>query len=320
MFGFTWEDVLRIAHDAEAGGFRNIWLSDHLFLGDRISLDCLETWSTLAAIAACTTKIRIGAMVTCQTYRNPALLAKIAASIDRISGGRLDFGIGAGWKENEYLAYGYDFPATGVRIDQLAETLEICTRLWTEERATFHGTHYRIDDAPCSPKPLQQPLPVWIGGGKPRIMRLAAKWAHGFNYLTGGFPTADRVAPAMRELDDVCRAVGRDPKSLRRSVVLFVIVARSRAEVDAIVAEQAQFRGPVAAWRANGFRTSADSFTATELLSSQPQLIAGTPDEVRDRLKEYAAAGADDANLRFAYRHERAMTQLFGTDVMPALQ
>src|SRR6185436_468608 len=144
QFGFSYADVVGIAREAETAGFRALWVSDHLFLGaDAVTTDCLEAWT---------------------------LLAKIAAGVDHMSGGRLEFGIGAGWKEVEYKAYGYEFPDAPTRVTQLVETLEICTRLWSEPKATYHGKHYRIDDAVSSPKPLQKPLPIWIGGTKPRVM------------------------------------------------------------------------------------------------------------------------------------------------------
>jgi len=306
QFGFTWPDILAISRDAEAGGFRTVWLSDHLFLNkDSVATDCLEAWTGLAALAVSTSRIRLGAMVTCVSYRSPSLLAKIAAGVDQMSGGRLEFGIGAGWKEVEYRAYGYEFAPPKIRVDQLAEALEICTRMWTQERATYHGKHYRIDDALSSPKPVQQPLPIWIGGRKPRILRLAAKWAHAFNWLPDtGFPTAAQVRPAMRELDDVCRAAGRDPASLKRGVFLYAVIAATRAEIDTIVAEVAG-------------RTKV---APKEWLAARPGAIVGTPDELRDRFKEYAAAGTQDANVMFPYRYERQMVQLFGAEVLPALR
>ena len=178
QFGFKFEEILAIANDARAAGFTRLWVSDHLFNDpDAIATDCLEAWTLLAALAVKTEGIRIGAMVTCQSYRNPALLAKIAADVDVMSGGRLEFGVGAGWKELEYRAYGYPFPDGPTRVTQLIETLEICTRMWKEPRATYHGKHYRIDDALCSPKPMQRPLPIWIGGSKPRVMRAGARYA-----------------------------------------------------------------------------------------------------------------------------------------------
>src|SRR5438093_1164203 len=215
QFGFKFEDVLAIAHDGEAAGFTRLWLSDHLFLGpDSAQTDCLEAWTLLAALAVQTRRIRIGPMVTAQSYPNPALLAKIAAGVDVMSGGRLDFGIGAGWKEIEYRAYGYDFPDAPTRVTQMAETLEICTRMWKEDRATYHGKHYRIDGALCSPKPLQRPLPIWIGGSKPRVMRTAAKFAHAFNLNVSASSPAE-FPDRMRDLDEACRAVKREPKRCR---------------------------------------------------------------------------------------------------------
>ena len=320
MFGFTWDDIREMAHAAETGRFTSVWLSDHLFLGERTSVDCLDTWSTLCAIAVLTKTIRLGAMVTCQRYRSPALLAKIAATVDRISGGRLDFGVGAGWKADEHTAYGYDFALPSARVDQLVETLEICTRMWTKERATYAGRYYRVEDAPCSPKPLQRPLPIWIGGGKPRILRVAVRWAHALNLLHAGFPSARDVAPVMRELDALCRSSGRDPRALRRSTLLFVMVARTRRELDDIVGEQARSHGPVVSWRASGSGASGDLTTPKEWLAARPGVIAGTPDEVGEALKEYSSAGIDHVGVRFAHPHEREMLGLFARDVLPGLR
>ncbi|HET9809706.1 MAG TPA: TIGR03560 family F420-dependent LLM class oxidoreductase, partial [Candidatus Limnocylindria bacterium] len=212
QFGFSYSDVLGIAREAETAGFRALWVSDHLFLGpDAVATDCLEAWTLLAALAVDTKKIRIGPMVTAQSYRNPALLAKIAAGVDQMSGGRVEFGVGAGWKEVEYKAYGYEFPDAPTRVTQLVETLEISTRLWTEDKATFRGKHYRIEDAVSSPKPVQKPLPIWIGGTKPRVMRIAAKYAHAFNMSNPGQPAELRIAELDRLLPEACKAVSRDP-------------------------------------------------------------------------------------------------------------
>src|SRR5881296_79895 len=158
QLGFKFEDVLAIALDAERAGFTRLWVSDHLFLDpNAANTDCLEAWTLLAALAVRTERIRIGPMVTSQSYRNPALLAKIAAGVDQMSGGRLEFGVGAGWKEDEYDAYGYDYLPAGSRLEQLKDALEITRRLWTEDRATYHGRQYRVNNAVCAPKPLQVP-------------------------------------------------------------------------------------------------------------------------------------------------------------------
>ncbi|MGH2499879.1 MAG: TIGR03560 family F420-dependent LLM class oxidoreductase [Candidatus Limnocylindria bacterium] len=298
QFGFGFEDILAIAQDGERLGYRTLWLSDHLFLNaESVATSCLEAWTALAALAARTSTIRLGTMVTAQSYRNPALLAKIAAGVDHISGGRLEFGVGAGWKEIEYRAYGYAFPPAGVRVDQLVETLEICTRMWTQERATYHGTHYRIDDALCAPKPVQSPLPIWIGGRKPRILRIAARWAHAMNWLPeGGFPTAAQVRDGVREIDGACAAVGRDPKTLVHSVFLYALVGRDEADVERVVGEvAAQAKTDPRTWR-----------------ERRPGAMIGTPAQVAARLREYEDAGAQDANVMFPYGHERAMLALLG--------
>jgi F420-dependent oxidoreductase-like protein len=289
QFGFKYADVVAIAREGEHSGFRALWVSDHLLLGaDAVATDCLEAWTVLAALAIDTKTIRIGPMVTSQSYRNPALLAKIAAGVDQISGGRLEFGVGAGWKEVEYKAYGYAFPDAPTRVTQLVETLEICTRLWTEQTSTYRGKHYRIEDAVCSPKPVQKPLPIWIGGTKPRVMRIAAKFANWFNFSNPGQPAEARIAELNRELPAACKAVGRDIATLRRSLFIQVLAAPTRREVDEIAGElgsRAKMSGP-------------------DWLKARPAMIAGTPDEVGAKLRGIAAAGIDHANVMFPYKFE----------------
>jgi F420-dependent oxidoreductase-like protein len=305
QFGFSYGEIAAVAREAERVGLRAVWLSDHLFLARAsVATDCLEAWTALAALAVDTTTIRLGTMVTSQSYRNPALLAKIAATVDRLSNGRLEFGVGAGWKELEYRSYGYDFPPAATRVEQLVETLEICTRLWTEERATFVGKHYRVEDAPCSPKPVQRPLPIWIGGRKPRILRVGARWAHAFNWLPeGGFPTPEQVRSGMRDIDEACRAVKRDPATLRRSVFLQAVVGEDERRAEEIVAEvAARTRQTPAEWRL-----------------ARPGAMVGSPERVAAMLREHAAAGAQDANVVFPYGHDLAMTRLLGERVAPAL-
>jgi F420-dependent oxidoreductase-like protein len=289
QFGFSYADVVGIAREAETVGFRALWVSDHLFLGaDAVATDCLEAWTLLAALAVDTQKIRIGPMVTSQSYRNPALLAKIAAGVDQMSGGRVEFGVGAGWKEVEYQAYGYEFPDAPTRVTQLVETLEICTQLWTRDKASYRGKHYRIEDAVSSPKPVQKPFPIWIGGTKPRVMRIAAKYAHAFNMSNPGQPAETRIAELNKLLPEACNAVGRDPATLKRSLFIQVLVAPTRREVDEIAAELgSRTKTPGPAW-----------------LKARPAMIAGTPDEVGARLRAIAAGGIDHANVMFPYGFE----------------
>lgn len=289
QFGFSYADVVGIAREAETAGFRALWVSDHLFLGpDAVATDCLEAWTLLAALAVDTQKIRIGPMVTSQSYRNPALLAKIAAGVDQMSGGRVEFGVGAGWKEVEYKAYGYEFPDAPTRVTQLVETLEICTKLWTQDKATYRGIHYRIDDAVSSPKPVQKPLPIWIGGTKPRVMRIAAKYAHAFNMSNPGQPAETRIAELNEMLPEACKAVGRDPATLKRSLFIQVLVAPTRREIDEIAGEL-------------GSRAKT---SGSEWLRARPAMIVGTPDEVGEQLRSIASGGIDHANIMFPYKSE----------------
>lgn len=289
QFGFSYERIRDIAGAAERAGFTRLWVSDHLLLdADAVDTPCLEAWTLLAALARDTARIRIGPMVTAQSYRSPALLAKIAAGVDHLAGGRLEFGVGAGWKQVEYAQYGYAFPDAPTRVTQLAETLEICTRMWREERATFHGAHYRVDHAVCSPKPLQRPLPIWIGGAKPRVMRIAARYADWFNLTIFPEPLADRIARLRDGLAAACRAEKRDAATLRRSMFVYAIAAKTRAAVDAIVDDVAA--------KANT--------TSVRWLAQRPGAIVGTTDEIAPRFAELRAGGVDHVNVMLPYGHE----------------
>jgi F420-dependent oxidoreductase-like protein len=290
QFGFKFEEVLAIALDAERVGFTRLWVSDHLFLDpNAVKTDCLEAWTLLAALAVRTERIRMGPMVTAQSYRNPALLAKIAAGVDVMSKGRLDFGLGAGWKEAEYRAYGYEFPDAPTRVTQMIETLEICTRMWKDERATYHGKHYRIDDALCSPKPAQSPLPIWIGGSKPRVMRAAARYGHAFNITVSASAPGD-LPDRLRDLDEACRAEKRDPKTLLRSAFLIACVGETRAAAEARLDQLAA--------RAKTDRAG--------FLKQRPGLLFGTADDAAEKLRTYADHGIKHANVMFQpYGSER---------------
>ena len=215
--GHPYAELRDFAREAERVGVESFWVSDHFFGGpvgvpDR---DCLEAFTLLTALARETTRIRLGVLVAAAQYRNPALLAKIVAGIDQMSGGRLEFGIGAGWKAQEYRAYGYEFAAASTRVEQLKDALEICQRLWTSERATYAGKHYRIDDAVCAPKPAQRPYPpLWVGGSGPRVMRLAARYADGFDlgrHGPAGAPLSEQeMTQALAEMRRVCDDAQRE--------------------------------------------------------------------------------------------------------------
>ncbi len=211
-------DVWRIADDE---GFDHLWDFDHFaaIIGDP-TLDVFEGWSLLAAMAEATKRVRIGCMVTGNTYRHPGVLAKIAVTVDHLSGGRLEFGLGAAWAELEHTMLDLEFGSVGQRIDRLAEACQVIKLLWTEERPSFQGRHYRIREAIANPKPVQKPYPpIWIGGsGERKTLRVVAEHADVWNAARGDDP--DEAARLSGVLYRHCADVGRDPAEIRRSVQL----------------------------------------------------------------------------------------------------
>jgi F420-dependent oxidoreductase-like protein len=207
--------VWQVADDA---GFDHCWCMDHFAtLGPQDDGPIFEAWSLLAAMAVATSRTRIGCMVTGNTYRHPAVLAKVAVTVDHLSAGRLEFGLGAGWAENEHAMLGLPFGTRGDRADWLEEACEVIRSLWTRERTSFEGKHYQLAGAVAEPKPVQQPYPpIWIGGsGRQRTLRITARYADVWN-AAGGSP--DDVAEASAVLDRRCAEIGRDPAEIRRSV------------------------------------------------------------------------------------------------------
>jgi len=214
--------VWRVADEA---GFDHCWCMDHLAtLGARDDGPIFEAWTLLAGMAVATSRTRIGCMVTGNTYRHPALLAKAAVTVDHLSGGRLEFGLGAGWAENEHTMLGLPFGTKGDRADWLEEACQVIRSLWTEQRTSFDGSRYQLSGAVAEPKPVQQPYPpIWIGGsGRQRTLRITARYADVWN-AAGGSP--DQVAEVSAVLDQRCAEIGRDPAQIRRSVQIRVAEA-----------------------------------------------------------------------------------------------
>jgi F420-dependent oxidoreductase-like protein len=263
--GAGYGDLLRVARCAEDAGYDAFFRSDHyLRMG---SVDGLpgpsDSWVTLAGLARETTTIRLGTLVTAATFRHPGPLAIAVAQVDEMSGGRIEFGLGAGWYEAEHTAYGIPFPSLGERFDRYAEQLEIVTGLWETPRGetfSFQGKHYQLTDSPALPKPVQRPRPpVIIGGGGPkRTPALAARFADEFNVA---FVDVDTAITQLDRVDAACGAAGRDPKSLRRSVAQVLCVGKDEAE---LARRAAAIGREVDEVRANG--------------------LAGTPAEVVDKL------------------------------------
>ncbi len=261
--GQSWEDTLEGCRYAEKTGWDGIWYADH-FMPNEENVDqpIHEAWSVLAAIAACVPRVRIGPLVAGNTYRNPALTAKIAATIDHISGGRLVLGLGAGWQENEHEKYGFDFSTVKGRLDRLDEAVEIITSLLVSPRTDFDGNHYTVVDAPLDPKPIQEKIPLMIGGGgRKRTLRTAALHADEWNYW--GMP-AD-IEELCQVLNAHCEDVGRDPAEIQRSACALMFIAEDEEKL-------ARFRGQ-------------DFGRAT---------IVGTPSEVIEIVGSYAEVGLDE--------------------------
>ncbi len=213
---------------ADEGGFDHVWDFDHLAAigGDSPDRPIYEGWTLQAAMAEATHRVRLGCMVTGNTYRNPALLAKSAVTVDYLSGGRLEFGIGAAWAVVEHEMYGIE--GLDHRVGRLSESLRIIKSLWTEERTNFDGRYYQFKDAIANPKPIQKPHPpIWIGGSGPTVLRLVARHADVWN-IGGG--DSDRVKELTPQLEEACTAVGRDPSEIRRSIQ-FGWAGESRSEL-----------------------------------------------------------------------------------------
>lgn len=214
----SYSAVWKIADEAR---FDHCWAMDHLATIGSIGDDhpIFDGWELLAGMATSTTHVRMGLLVTGITYRNPALLAKVATTVDHLSGGRLEFGIGAAWAANEHEMYGIS--GLDHRVGLFSEGLQVIRSLWTQERTNFDGRYYTMQDAVANPKPVQKPYPpIWVGAGGPRMLKLTARHADVWNASGAAGRDLDSAVAGSRQLDEACAAIGRDPKEIRRSVQL----------------------------------------------------------------------------------------------------
>src|SRR5436190_13776260 len=293
--GTTYADQLAVAKHAEAGGFETLFRSDHYssFPGPDDN-PTTDAWACLAGLARDTTRIGLGTLVSPVTFRLPGNLAKVAATVDEMSGGRLEFGLGAGWNEIEHARYGFPFPPIADRADMLEEQLTILRGLWEEPDGWgFEGRHYRIEDGLFRAKPVPRAEPrlegrkggirLIVGGdGTPRSMRIAARLADEFNLSSGG---PERVADRTKKLDETCRAAGRDPRSLARSAMVGALVGRDDAEVGSRTRELMNVLG-------NGANNDA------WLAERRKRWIIGTPDQARAMVGRFADAGIERIMLQ----------------------
>ena len=314
----SWEQLAESARRAEALGFDSVWVSDHFFLTlERYggtpdeAYGSPEALTALAALAAITERVRLGTLVLCAGFRHPALLAKSAVTIDLLSGGRLDLGLGAGWMEQEYRAFGYDFGDTGLRFEILEETLVALGLLFGDGPATWAGRHFHLHEAFARPRPAQKPRPpLWVGGkGGPRLLRLLARHADGWNTVWAWTP--EGYAERARALDRACEREGRDPSTVRRSVGLYTLVGEDQRDLDA------RFRA-LQAWTPGG------ALDGQSLAEWRRDKLVGTREEVVDRIAAFADEGVGEiicslASLPFGLYDESAL-DVFAESVMPAAQ
>lgn len=291
-----WPELREAVLRAEAAGADTLWVDDHLLCdeGDW-SDDKLEGWTALAAIAAVTTRARLGHMVVANTFRNPGVVAKMAATVDHVSDGRVILGLGAAWFEREHDAFGLKFgPWVGERIDRLGEATAVIRRLLDGERVTHDGPHYRLHDAVCAPRPVQPHVPILLGGAGPKkTIPLVARHADLWNV----FGSPAKVAAADAVLREACAAIGRDEAEIERTVALNVVVRDSRAEAEAAWAGYARRHLPIDTEKELNAGGTVEEVAATlrayaDLGFRHPVLIFRTPydHETIDRLPELRAA------------------------------
>jgi probable F420-dependent oxidoreductase len=297
--GLTWPRMLDAATRAEALGFDSIWISDHFFLdtarygGPAEPSPSFEPFTALAALAARTERVRLGTLVACAPFRHPAHLAKMSTAIDLISGGRFDLGIGAGWYEREFEAFGYPFGSVGERFASLEDSVGAVAALFdNEEPATFEGVSVRIQDAFNHPRPAREGgPPVWVGGkGGDRLLRLVARHAAGWNTVWRWTPEAH--GERVRRLREITEMEGRDPSTVRVSVGLYTLVGEDGSDLAA------RYRA-LQAW------SPGRALDATSLEEYGRDALVGTPEACLDRLGAFAASGVEEmvvglASLPFA--------------------
>ena len=274
------------ARRAEELGFDSVWLSDHFFYtfarygGDPTPIPAIEPMTALAALATMTSRVHLGTLVLCAPFRHPALLAKMALTIDRLSGGRLDLGLGAGWLEEEFDAFGFPFGSIGERFTALEDALAAVSALQSGETANLDGQTVTLRDASMLPTPVNGHIPVWVGGkGGPRLLRSIATHADGWNVVWRVDP--ETYAPRVAAAREAFAAAGRDPSALRLSVGLYSYVAEDEAAAQAAF-ERGRARFPGGAMDADTWQTwRADT-------------LSGTPEQVIERIRRFEELGVEE--------------------------
>ena len=295
----SWEQWLGLAAACEEHGLEGLFRSDHYqsVMGRR-ERGSLDAWATLAALAARTSRLRLGTLVSPATFRHPSVLAKNVVTVDHVSGGRAELGLGAGWHEDEHRAYGFEMPPTATRMALLAEQLEIVHRSWTGEAFSFAGAHYRLDDLRALPRPVQRPHPTLLvgGGAGPRSVALAARFGDEYNT---GLVSVEECRRRRWLVEAAWREAGRDPATVRFSLMTTCVVGRDRGELlERVAAVQAV--------------TGGGGQPEALLAAPPPHWLIGTPDQVVERLRVLEQAGVTRVMLQHLAHDDLDMIAVLG--------
>ena len=303
--GVTWDDWVRLAGLAEQHGFEGLFRSDHYTAIIRPQADALDAWATLAGLATLTQRIRLGTLVSPATFRHPSVLARMAVTVDHISRGRVDVGMGSGWYEREHVAHGFPFLDAKQRFELFAEQVKIVVRSWTEDGVEHSGPAYELSGQTALPRPFQEPHPPLVLGGtaKPRFAALAARYATEVNTL--GAPN-DELRARKERLDRACADAGRDPSTLGFSVMTACFLGKDRAEVLDRLGEFLSLR-------------ESDGDPEALLAERADRWLVGTVEEVAARIEELRALGVTRVFLQHLNHSDDAMVALAGEQLLPVV-
>jgi alkanesulfonate monooxygenase SsuD/methylene tetrahydromethanopterin reductase-like flavin-dependent oxidoreductase (luciferase family) len=292
----TWDETKAAALEFERLGFDSLWLNDHLYGTPRAEISILEAWSALAAVGALTERVELGTLVSPPGFRNPAYLAKVVATLDQVTGGRVVPGLGAGWFRREFTDYGYPFPEARDRVRALGEAAEIMVRAWREPELTFAGQYFHVENLTVTPSPAQPPKLLIGGGGEQVTMRIAARWADIWNNSAGNQTKLPHKVEVLRRH---CQAVGRDPAAVRISQQTMVLITEHDADVEPMLDRATKlFGGHMGDVRG-------------------PLAIAGTPDMVAAGIQRHIDLGCTHFVIEFFGRDTRVPARLFSESVLP---
>ncbi len=287
----SWEETRSMAQTAESLGYDSVWFNDHIYGIPMPQLPILEAWTALPAVAAVTSRVQMGTVVSPVGFRNPALLAKSVGTLEEISGGRTIVGLGGGWYGDEFTGYGMDFPPVKTRLEQLEEAIVLMRRLWSEEQVTFEGKHFHTKEVFCAPKPAKQPPLLLGGGGEKVFLRICAEHADIWNNLA---VNQEHIGKKIDVLENHCDAVGRDPAQITISQQTMVVIGSDQADAEAKVAKANKIFG-----------------------GHLGKGIAGTAEQCAEQIQELADLGCTMLIIEFFGRDPSEPARLFAESVMP---